>query len=188
MRNFHSRQSAVGSRQPLFFTAQATADGTTRPVTVDWRLATLMPAADWRPPTVDGIQLAPKTAGAHPMDVTTSRLCYLDASKVMGPTGLLASLDVRTSHDEPLGSVDGVLIDPAERKLRYFVIESRESADHRRYLLPIEAAATMAPEGTSLRLVMETADFTALDEFDGAAVREFTEEDAIAPTFARYLA
>ena len=122
------------------------------------------------------------------MDVTIPRLCYLDASKVMGPAGILASLDVRTRHDRTLGNIDGVLIDPAERKLRYFVIESAQSADHRRYLLPIEAAATMAPEGTSLRLVMEADDFSALDEFDCDTVREFTEEDAIAPTFSRYLA
>jgi hypothetical protein len=122
------------------------------------------------------------------MDVTIPRLCYLDASRVMGPAGLLASVDVRTRHDQPLGSIGGVLIDPAEHKLRYFVIESPGASSQRRYLLPIEAAATMAPEGTSLRLDMETDDFTALEEFDDAAVREFTEEDAIAPTFARYLA
>jgi len=122
------------------------------------------------------------------MDVTVPRLCYLDASKVRGPAGLLASVDVRTRHDQPLGSIGGVLIDPAEHKLRYFVIESPGASSQRRYLLPIEAAATMAPEGTSLRLDMETDDFTALEEFDDAAVREFTEEDAIAPTFARYLA
>ena len=97
-------------------------------------------------------------------------------------------MDVRTRHDQPLGSIGGVLIDPAEHKLRYFVIESPGASSQRRYLLPIEAAATMAPEGTSLRLDMETDDFTALEEFDDAAVREFTEEDAIAPTFARYLA
>jgi len=122
------------------------------------------------------------------MDVTIPRLCYLDASRVMGPAGLLASVDVRTRHDQPLGSIEGVLIDPAEHKLRYFVIESPGASSQRRYLLPIEAAATMAPEGTSLRLDMETDDFTALEVFDDAAVREFTEEDAIAPTFARYLA
>ena len=121
------------------------------------------------------------------MDVTIPRLCYLDASRVMGPAGLLASVDVRTRHDQPLGSIEGVLIDPAEHKLRYFVIESPGASSQRRYLLPIEAAATMAPEGTSLRLDMETDDFIALEEFDDATVREFTEEDAIAPTFARYL-
>ena len=122
------------------------------------------------------------------MDVTIPRLCYLDASKVMGPGGLLASLDVRTPQDQFLGSIDGVLIDPAERKLRYFVLESAGSTDHRRYLLPIEAAATIAPEGTSLRLAMETDDFTRLDEFDCDTVRQFTEEDAIAPTLHRFLA
>jgi hypothetical protein len=122
------------------------------------------------------------------MDVTFRRLCYLDASKVMGPTGLLAALDVRTRHDQPVGSIEGVLIDPEERKLRFFVIESPESQGSRRYLLPVEAAATMTPEGTSLRLDMEPYDFNALDEFDGATVRQFTEEDAIAPTLSRYLA
>jgi hypothetical protein len=122
------------------------------------------------------------------MDVTGARLCYLEASRVMGPTGLLTAFDVRTRHDQPLGSVDGVLIDPAERKLRYFVIETPGSLNHCRYLLPVEAAATMNPEGNALRLEMETDDFTALDEFDSTTVREFTEEDAIAPTLSRYLA
>ena len=121
------------------------------------------------------------------MDVSIPRLCYLDASKVMGPTGLLASLEIRSRQDRSLGSIDGILIDPAERKLRYFVVESAGVPHHRRYLLPVEAAATMAHEGRSLRLDMETEDFSALAEFDDAAVREFTEEDAIAPTFARYL-
>jgi hypothetical protein len=46
----------------------------------------------------------------------------------------------------------------------------------------------MNPEGNALRLEMETDDFTALDEFDSSTVREFTEEDAIAPTLSRYLA
>jgi PRC-barrel domain len=122
------------------------------------------------------------------MDVTVAGLCYLEASKVMGPTGLLNAFDVRTRHNRSLGSIDGVLIDPAARKLRFFVIEASGWLDHRRYLLPVEAAATMNPEGHSLRLEMETDDFTALDEFDMAAVREFTPEEGIAPTLFRYLA
>jgi hypothetical protein len=122
------------------------------------------------------------------MDVTDARLCYLEASRVMGPTGLLAAFDVRSCHDQSLGSIDGVLIDPAERKLRFFVIETSGCSAHRRYLVPVEATATMNPEGTSLRLEMETDDFTALDEFDQASVRAFTDEDAIAPTLSRYLA
>ena len=120
------------------------------------------------------------------MDVTAARLCYLEASRVMGPAGLLTACDVRTRHDQPIGSVDGVLIDPAEGKLRYFVIETPGSVDHRRYLFPVESEATM--NGNALRLDMETGEFAELDEFDSTSVRDFTEEDAIAPTLSRYLA
>ena len=122
------------------------------------------------------------------MHVAAQRLCYLRASKVLGPTGVLSAFDVRDCHDLPLGSVDGVLIDPSARQLRYLVIESAGCFEHHRYLLPFDGAATLHPHGHSLRLEMVTAGFTALDEFDTASAREFTEEDAIAPTLARYLA
>jgi hypothetical protein len=122
------------------------------------------------------------------MDVNAAGLCYLEASKVMGPTGVLDAFEVWTRHDESLGSVDGVLIDPESRNLRFFVIEASGWRNHRRYLLPVEAGATMTPEGHGLRLEMETDAFTALDEFDMGAVRAFTDEDAIAPTLSRYLA
>jgi len=122
------------------------------------------------------------------MDVSNERLCYLDASRVLGPTGLLAALDVRTMHDQPVGSVDGVVIDPAERRLRFFVVEPSGSVNHRRILLPVEAAASVAPEGRTLRIELESGEIAGLHEFDMADFREFTAEDAIAPTLARYIA
>ncbi|MEO7276135.1 MAG: PRC-barrel domain-containing protein [Vicinamibacterales bacterium] len=122
------------------------------------------------------------------MDVGNARLCYLGASRVLGPTGVLAALDVRTMHNQSLGSLDGVVIDPAERRLRFFVVEPSGSVNHRRILLPVEAAASVAPEGGTLRIELESGEIEALDEFDMADFREFTEEDAIAPTLSRYLA
>src|SRR4051794_38582253 len=122
------------------------------------------------------------------MDVTTARLCYLDASRVLGPTGLLAAVDVRTTQDQSLGSLDGVVIDPAERRLRFFVVEPSGSVNHRRILLPVEAAASVAPEGHTLRIELESGEIAALDEFHMADFRDFTEEDAIAPTLSRYIA
>src|SRR5580765_7532274 len=154
------------------------------------RLPTATADGDCRPPTADrvgGILLAHYNAeavhGRHDSAFVLSRRFEGDGSG--GPSRV--SRRPHPARSAP-GSIGGVLIDPAEHKLRYFVIESPGLASQRRYLLPIEAAATMAPEGTSLRLDMETDDFTALEEFDDATVREFTEEDAIAPTFARYLA
>ena len=122
------------------------------------------------------------------MDISNGRLCYLDASRVVGPTGLLAALDVRSSHNQSVGILDGVVIDPAERKLRFFVVEPSGSVNNRRVLLPVEAAASVAPGGGTLRIEVESGDIGALDEFDMADFREFTEEDAIAPTLTRYLA
>ena len=69
-----------------------------------------------------------------------------------------------------------------------FVVEPEGSVNHRRILLPVEAAAAVAPEGGTLRVELESGEMAALDEFDMADFREFTEEDAIAPTLSRYLA
>ena len=95
------------------------------------------------------------------MDVSHARLCYLEASRVLGPTGFLAALDVRTCLDQSLGIIDGVVIDPAERKLRFFVVEPSGSVNNRRVLLPVEAAASVAPEGGTLRVELESGEMGA---------------------------
>jgi hypothetical protein len=120
------------------------------------------------------------------MQASPDGLCYLNASRVLGPTGRLAALTVRTRHNEPLGSVDGVLIDPLARTLCYYVVETR-NFEHRRYLLPADAPATVDCERNALRVEMEADDLYGLEEFDTRRVREFTDEDAIAPTLRRYL-
>jgi hypothetical protein len=42
-------------------------------------------------------------------------------------------------------------------------------------------------ERNALRVEMEADDLYGLEEFDTRRVREFTDEDAIAPTLHRYL-
>jgi hypothetical protein len=128
-----------------------------------------------------------ETAGGEHMDVNTEHLRYLDASRVMGPAGIMSLIDVRTRQDETVGCVHGVLIDPEQRKLRYLIVEASEWLNHRRYLLPLDATATINPKGHSLCVELESNDFSALDEFDIGDFRQFTEEDAIAPTLTRYL-
>ena len=119
------------------------------------------------------------------MDVSRDRLFYLEASKVIGPTGHLDTLDVRTRQDELCGSVDGVLIDPLARQLRYLVLETGDWRRHRRCLLPADAAATVDRTGNHLRLEIEADELGALEEFDTALVERFTAEDAISPTLHR---
>ena len=77
-----------------------------RRTAVKWRLPTATADAT-APPTADcarGIRLACREVEeASPMDVTIPRLCYLDASKVMGPGG-----PSRLSRrPDPPGSISG---------------------------------------------------------------------------------
>ena len=54
----------------------------------------------------------------------TDSLRYLEANAVDCPAGKLEGLHIVSQDDEALGVVNGVLIDPVSRKLRYFVVEA----------------------------------------------------------------
>ena len=71
---------------------------------------------------------------------TTHGLRYLDAESVRCFTTNLSGFKVCTGDAQPLGSVNGVLISPSSRQLRYFVIETA-GLFARRYLLPADAGA-----------------------------------------------
>jgi hypothetical protein len=113
------------------------------------------------------------------------QLCYLEASKVEGPDGDLAGLTVQTRADETLGTLDGVLIDPSQRRLRYFVVETRGLLRRKRYLLSADVPVRVEPERHSLRVDALGADVPLSDEFDVRTVRPFSSEDAIDAMFSR---
>ena len=54
----------------------------------------------------------------------TSELSYLDASKVTSPAGVLSELDVLSAEGQRLGSIEGVVIDAAARRVRYLSVRS----------------------------------------------------------------
>jgi hypothetical protein len=112
-------------------------------------------------------------------------LCYLEASKLEGPAGELAGLAVRTEGDEKLGTFDGVLIDPTQRRLRYFVVEDRGLLRRRRYLLSADVPIRVGSEGQSLRIDVHKTDVTLSGEFDLRTVRPYSSEDAVDAMFSR---
>jgi hypothetical protein len=103
------------------------------------------------------------------MNLTHEGLCYVEASKVMGPTGDLAELEIRSMTDEQLGSLDGVLIDPTEGRLRYFVIERPGWRKPRRCLFPL-AVAHVERDAKTLRLDVEPAELSRCEEFDATII------------------
>lgn len=86
-------------------------------------------------------------------------LRYLDAGHVEHPTGTLEGLVVCTDQNEHLGELDGVLIEPSTRRVRYFVVDTDKRArdrcvvsadspivlDLRARKLTVDAAADMEP-------------------------------------------
>ena len=105
----------------------------------------------------------------------TTGLRYVDAHSVWCAEGVLANFRVCTSDAEPLGSVSGVLISPASRRLEYLVVESHGLFVHRNYLVPADAGAAVH-EPETLRLSAKKAELN-LQSFQPQSVPGFTEGD-----------
>jgi hypothetical protein len=111
-------------------------------------------------------------------------LRYLGADHVQHPAGgTFAGLTLCSDADEKIGAISGVLVEPASRRVRYFVIDRRTVLLGRRYLLAADTPAVLdAGDDRKLR-VLGTAD--ALERFDARRVQPFSDEDAITAIFAR---
>ena len=122
-------------------------------------------------------------ASAGHSDENTS-LRYVDASRVNSPLGDLAALDVRGADDQRIGRVTGVLIDPAQRRLRFFVVASGRFSG-RKYLLPTDSQACVDPERNLLRLDLDQEDLARYPEFSRSSTPDMSDDDMIAAMFAR---
>ena len=108
-------------------------------------------------------------------------LRYLDAEHVKHPSGTFAGLTLCSSDDHKLGAISGVLVDPASRRVRYFVVERGMALLPRRYILPAEMPAVLDAADRKLRVLATEDD---LERFD-TKVERFSEEDAITAMFAQ---
>lgn len=114
-------------------------------------------------------------------------LCYLDAKRVESPAGSLAGLALCSRDDQALGNVEGVLIDPARRRVRYFVVKSPGLLRRERYLLPMPDSLSIEEDRQVIRIDQPAAEVPR-HTFDAKAVRPFTDEDAITAMFAPHAA
>lgn len=107
-------------------------------------------------------------------------LRYLDAEHVQHPSGTFAGLTLCSADDHKLGVISGVLVEPASRRVRYFVIERRVALLPRRYTLPADTPAVLDAGDRKLRVFATEED---LERFD-TRIERFSEEDAITAMFA----
>ena len=111
-------------------------------------------------------------------------LRYLDASRVDSPLGYLGSLEVCGVDNRRLGRVSGVLIDPGQRRLRFYVVSS-SPAPGRTYLLSTDSPACMDPERNLLRFEMEPEDLARCPEFRRSSTPDMSDDDLVDALFAR---
>lgn len=110
-----------------------------------------------------------------------TRLRYLDAASVLHPDGTLAGIRVCTPADEPIGSVEGVLIEPAHRRVRYYVVVRSTLLRNRRYMVPADRVAILNSDGRTIRI--EAGD-ELIERFEPSSVPTFSDEDLIDTIFA----
>jgi hypothetical protein len=114
-------------------------------------------------------------------DPAGTSLRYLDAQHVEHRGGNLGGVTIRDMHDEPLGQLDGVLLDPSTRRVRYFVVERRARLTARRYLLTADTPATYDSSQCMLRFHAEA---DATERFDARTIPAFSDDDLLTALFA----
>ena len=112
-----------------------------------------------------------------------STLRYIDAAKVQGPAGALGDVNLCDMNDRPLGSLEGVLVDPVARRLCFYVVGSDTRRGVRHYLLPTEWPAQVAADGKALRIDADQSDLAACDEVEASDMRPYSDDDFLASLF-----
>ena len=104
-------------------------------------------------------------------------LRYLAAGHVEHPTGTLEGLSVCTEENKPLGCLDGVLIEPSTRRVRYFVVDT-EKPSQERCMLAADAPVVLDIRGRTLR-VGGGVDMEPLQD----PLQPFSDEDVMTALF-----
>lgn len=117
---------------------------------------------------------------------TDAKLRYLSASKVASPAGVLSELELRTPEDSKLGTVDGVLIDPAARRVCYYAVGTSRMFGRRRYLVPADRLPQL--ERGTLRVQLSPQELERCPQLDPGRVREFSDDDMLTAVFAAQVA
>src|SRR5436309_14872241 len=111
-----------------------------------------------------------------------SNLRYLSASRVDTPSGFLRDAVVMSQSEEELGKLNGILVDPHERRLCYFVVESGHWPRRREHLVPA-GFARIEPTRKALYLDIEPERIDDYEECRSDRLPTFSDEDLMSALF-----
>jgi hypothetical protein len=118
------------------------------------------------------------------MPGATETLRYLDATHVLSPMGQLMDFSVSDAAGLALGKLTGVVVDPATRRLRYFVVEAGRWLSRHRYLIP-QCPATLESEQHAMKLECDTDTRAEWRDFDDRLFPRFSDEDLLDALFSK---
>ena len=110
-----------------------------------------------------------------------TRFRYLDAERIEGPFAAFRGLEVLDAGRHKVGSVTGVLVDPAERHVSYLVVQRKGLFRSRRYLLPLTDIRVDAGRAA---LVLEDETKLPLGKFEPQRYPAFSDDDLLTALFA----
>jgi hypothetical protein len=116
------------------------------------------------------------------MPVTSDSLRYLGADAVLVSAQPAEGIEVRTADRRMLGYVQGILVEPASRRARYYVVDNRSLLRRRRYLVPADRLATLDSRARTIFIDVSKGDVIA--GFDESRVTRFSDDDLIATLFS----
>jgi hypothetical protein len=117
------------------------------------------------------------------MEHVNSTLRYIAAECVDTPSGRLDGTVLVSPSDEAVGMLDGMIIDPIARNVRYFVVKSRNWLKTHRHLVPA-MPARLDSEHKRLHVDIEAAELPQLREVRSDEFERYSDEDLIAALFA----
>jgi hypothetical protein len=117
------------------------------------------------------------------MEVKGSHLRYFAASCVNTPMGNLTNMTLLSPTNGEVGKLDGMIIDPWERHVCYFVVESWRGYHTRRYLLPV-TPTRIDSDRKALCVDIEPEDVRALQQLDPALFPSMSVDDLIEALFS----
>ena len=112
-----------------------------------------------------------------------TKLRHLDAAKVETPMGTLAHIPVLSPSTGSLGQLEGIIIDPSERHVRYYVVESKRWMKTHRYLLP-DVPMRLDPDCRALHVDLERDELSNFPELEEDDFPQFSDDDLISSMFA----
>jgi hypothetical protein len=121
------------------------------------------------------------------MDTTQSHLRFVDAHQLDTSAGRLDNVVVIAPSQTPLGKLAGVVVDPMNRQLRYYVIRVRRWLSTRHYLMPLRSARLTA-DAHGMQVDFDAEELKTFEQVDPHKVPAFSEEDLLTTMFRPHAA